>query len=82
MIIREETYWKQRSRVIWLKVGDRNTAFFHRSASIDKRRNNIDNIKDDNNVKLNKPEEIRNQEMAYFSNSSKEEQRDFREEDQ
>ena len=28
-MIREETYyWKQRSRVLWLKVGDRKTAFF------------------------------------------------------
>ena len=58
-----------------------NTMFFHRSASIHKWRNTIDNIQDDNNVKLYKLEHIGNWVMAYFSNSYQEEQREFREED-
>lgn len=32
-IKKDECYWEQRVRLNWLKFGDRNTAFFHNSAS-------------------------------------------------
>ena len=40
----EETSWRQKSREIWLKEGDRNTGFFHKMANSHKRRNTIERI--------------------------------------
>ena len=28
----EEEYWRQKSRSLWLLVGDKNTSFFHKQA--------------------------------------------------
>ncbi|KAA3469650.1 putative Transposon TX1 [Gossypium australe] len=35
-IEKDEVYWEQRARINWLKFGDRNTAYFHKSATIRK----------------------------------------------
>ncbi|KAG5631925.1 hypothetical protein H5410_003642 [Solanum commersonii] len=40
----EEISWRQRSRVIWLKQGDKNTKFFHKTANSHWRYNNIDEL--------------------------------------
>ena len=44
-VLMEETYWRQLSREIWLKEGDRNTGFFHRMTSAHHRNNSLERIK-------------------------------------
>ncbi|KAG5613408.1 hypothetical protein H5410_024689 [Solanum commersonii] len=40
----EETSWRQKSRCLWLKEGDRNTKYFQRIANSHKRYNHIDRL--------------------------------------
>ena len=40
--------WLQRSRIAWLKEGDRNTSYFHRQAARRARKNRIKKLKDSN----------------------------------
>ena len=43
---REETYWRQKSRELWLQDGDRNTKKIHVSAKQKRVNNSIFQIKD------------------------------------
>uniref|UniRef100_A0A2N9I0P4 Reverse transcriptase domain-containing protein n=1 Tax=Fagus sylvatica TaxID=28930 RepID=A0A2N9I0P4_FAGSY len=47
---REEKMWRQRSRNNWLRCGDRNTRFFHQSATQRRRQNFIESLQDNNGV--------------------------------
>eukprot|EP00253_Pinus_taeda_P013868 PITA_13868 len=44
----EEEYWRVKSRNLWLKAGDRNTAFFHKQSQVRKCFNSISEIKVEN----------------------------------
>ncbi|RVW41216.1 Retrovirus-related Pol polyprotein from type-1 retrotransposable element R2 [Vitis vinifera] len=46
-VLLEEAHWRQHSRELWLKDGDKNTGFFHRMASAHRRHNAMDRIKAD-----------------------------------
>ncbi|KAK2441945.1 hypothetical protein QL285_013177 [Trifolium repens] len=46
LLEKEEMWWSQRYRALWLTHGDKNTRFFHQKASHRKRRNKIEKIRD------------------------------------
>ncbi|CAL9001623.1 unnamed protein product, partial [Prunus brigantina] len=50
LLAREEMIWQQRSRVSWLKYGDRNTKFFHAQAKQRGRRNFMQGIFSEHDV--------------------------------
>ena len=54
----EETHWRQLSRELWLREGDRNTGYFHRMANGHRRVNSLDRIKI-NGVRLSEEQEVR-----------------------
>ncbi|BFG37836.1 hypothetical protein CerSpe_241100 [Prunus speciosa] len=43
----DEIYWRQRSRAIWLKAGDKNSKFFHQHANHRRKRNLLRGILDE-----------------------------------
>ena len=44
-VLLEETHWRQLSKELWLKEGDKNTGFFHRMANAHRRNNSLDRMK-------------------------------------
>ncbi|OIT39647.1 putative acyl-activating enzyme 19 [Nicotiana attenuata] len=61
----EEIAWRQRSRVLWLKQGDRNTIFFHRMANAHRRNNTIDKL-EVNGVTVENPETIKGEILSFY----------------
>jgi hypothetical protein len=43
-ILQEEISWRQKSRALWLKEGDKCTKFFHRVANSNRRSNSIESL--------------------------------------
>ena len=65
---REEMYWRQKSRELWLQDGDRNTKFFHNSAKQKRTNNTIFHIKDASGNLLTNENLIRSEGLNFFKN--------------
>ncbi|KAG5610124.1 hypothetical protein H5410_021405 [Solanum commersonii] len=61
---KEEIAWRQRSRTTWLREGDRNTSFFHKTANIHRRFNTIDKLNVDG-VLMEDPGEVKKAIVSY-----------------
>ena len=54
----EEIYWSQKERVKWLKEGEKNTSFFHRSTIQHRMKNKISKFHAENGEILEEQEAI------------------------
>lgn len=68
---KKEIYWAQNSRIQWLKLGDKNTRFFHTFASIRRNKNNISSVAC-GEYKLEAPSEIREAATDFYKSLFKE----------
>lgn len=67
LLIQEEKFWKQRSKVHWLKDGDQNTRFFHSIATSRKKQNNIKKQVGNNGNEVSDLPDICGVASSYFS---------------
>jgi hypothetical protein len=68
LLLSEELHWRQRSRMVWLEVGDRNTKFFHHYANQRKRTNGIQGLRDEANVWCDTEQQVEDIAVTYFQN--------------
>lgn len=64
----EEVYWKHKSRIRWLRSGDRNTSYFHAVTKAKRIRNTIHSIHDENGVICHGQREVAEAAGSYFAN--------------
>lgn len=67
LLVANEIMWRQRSRLNWLKYGDKNTSFFRPKASQRKRKNTVHRIKDHDGRWREHVDEIHEVMQHYFS---------------
>eukprot|EP00253_Pinus_taeda_P015484 PITA_15484 len=68
----EEVLWRQKSRIRWLREGEKNTKFFHKSTVQRRMRNQISQVINAQGEKVETQEEIEQEFMQYFKKMSKE----------
>ena len=64
----EEIYWRQKSRAIWLREGDRNTKYFHAKTKQRRARNRITRIKNSMGAWVETEDGIEQVAVQYFGN--------------
>eukprot|EP00253_Pinus_taeda_P019478 PITA_19478 len=70
--LQEETFWRQKPKIQWIKEGERNTKFFHKSTMAHMAHNRITKIKDFQGVELVSHKDMESNIVQHFSNIAKE----------
>lgn len=65
---REEVMYRQRSRVDWLRAGDKNTQYFQQRASHRKRKNTVKALRRGDGTKCTVDDEMRDMAAAFYEN--------------
>lgn len=63
----EEIFFRQKSRIRWLKEGDANTSFFHKSVIANLSRNIIYMLRDDVGIRVTNPLSLKNMVIQYYT---------------
>ena len=66
-LAKEESFWRHKSREVWLKEGDRNTQFFHNLVKTRKATNNFFEIQNLDGVLIQDSEGINLEAVNFFS---------------
>jgi hypothetical protein len=64
----EESKWRQRAKEQWLKLGDKNSKYFHACASQKNRRNKIHRVEDEEGQVCDSQEDIEAAFLHYYQN--------------
>lgn len=64
----KEIYWRQRSKQLWLKEGDKNSKFFHAAASTRKKKNRILSLRNDNDTWVDWNNGLEDVILGYYTN--------------
>ncbi|PNX91512.1 CNGC5-like protein [Trifolium pratense] len=65
-MVQEEDYWKQRAKIHWLKEGDMNTSFFHKSATARHKKKKVSKLVDEGGTEVHTQEELCEVVKQYF----------------
>jgi hypothetical protein len=68
LLYHEEMMWLQRSRISWLREGERNTRFFHMKAKWRARKNKIRKLKRGNDSWCDESNEVKGMATEFFAN--------------
>lgn len=67
LMVQDDTYWRQRSKTLWLKDGgDFNMKLFHASTTTRRKRNHIDKLLKDDGIEVTSQEDIKEVVAYYF----------------
>lgn len=68
VLLLEEMLWMQKSCIDWIKLGDKNTRYFHTSTLIKRMRNKVKMLKDENGCWVEDGEPLKKMAVDYYSN--------------